>query len=318
MTPLAATRAIAAGNALGEGIVWDVHGRCLYWTDITAATLWRHDPATGTTRSWPLPEPLACLTLCAADGWLLLGLASRLAFFELATGALIPICDVEPGLPTRINDGACDREGRFVFGTKHEPVGVGPSSPRGGFYRLDADLSLHRLALGGIAIANGTAFSPDGRTLYYCDSPTRVIRCCAYGTDGEVRDPRDWIDLAGLAGEPDGSTVDAEGGVWNAQWDAGRVVRYDARGHETDVVLLPVARPTRPALGGTNLDTLFITSARPDHADASAEARDGDVFATRVQVPGLPEPRFAGRPPAATQRPSPHHHATAAPPRGVP
>lgn len=300
MTQRAATRAVAAGNALGEGIVWDARDQYLYWTDITAATLWRHTPATGDTRTWQLPEPLACLALCAADGWLLLGLASRLAFFEPASGNIVPICNVEPGLSTRINDGACDREGRFVFGTKHEPAGGGPSQPVGAFYRLDADLSLHRLALGGIAIANGTAFSPDGRTLYYCDSPTRVIRCCDYSADGEVRDPRDWIDLSGMPGEPDGATVDAEGGVWNAQWDTGRVVRYDARGHETDVVALPVARPTRPALGGANLDTLFITSARPEQASGQhTDAQDGDVFATRVRVSGLPEPRFAGAPPAA-------------------
>lgn len=300
MTQFVATRGVAAGNALGEGIVWDARDQCLYWTDITAGTLWRHTPTTNTTRTWQLPEPLACLALCDAGGWLLLGLASRLVFFELASGNIVPIYDIEPGLPTRINDGACDREGRFVFGTKHEPASGGPSSPLGGFYRLDADLSLHRLALGDIVIANGTAFSPDGRTLYYCDSPTRMICCCDYSADGNAHDQRDWVDLSGLAGEPDGSTVDAEGGLWNAQWNAGRVVRYDARGRETDIVTVPVARPTRPTLGGANLGTLFITSAQPDHAaDASTDTQDGDVFATRVHIPGLPEPRFAGPPPAA-------------------
>ncbi len=299
MTRLAATRAVAAGNALGEGIVWDARDQSLYWTDITAATLWRHCPATDATRTWSLPEPLACLALCEAEGWMLLGLATRLAFFHLATGNIIPVCDVEPGMPTRINDGACDREGRFVFGTKHEPAGGGPASPLGAFYRLDADLSLHRLALGRVAIANGIAFSPDGRTLYYCDSPTRIIRCCSYTAGGEAFHPRDWVDLSELAGEPDGSTVDAEGGVWSAQWDAGRIARYDARGCETRVIPLPVARPTRPALGGADLATLFLTSAQPDNA-VGARAQDGHVFAVPVDVPGLPEPRFAGTPPVAS------------------
>lgn len=304
MKQAVATRAVAAGNVLGEGIVWDARDAVLYWTDITAATLWRHCPATNTTRSWHLPEQLACIALCATPGWLLLGLASHLAFFELATGTLVPICEVEPGLPTRINDGACDREGRFVFGTKHEPADGGAPQPLGAFYRLDTDLSLHRLALGGIAIANGTAFSPEGRTLYYCDSPTRVMRCCDYTRDGQTRRPRDWVALPGHAGVPDGSTVDAKGSVWNAQWDAGRVVRHDARGRATDSITLPVARPTRPALGGAHLDTLFITSAQPDTA-AGTTAGAGDVFAARVTVPGLPEPRFAGLPPVAA------HHASA-------
>ncbi len=305
MTRPAVTRAVAAGNVLGEGIVWDARDQSLYWTDIAAATLWRHCPATGETHTWRLPEPLGCLAPCEADGWMLLGLASRLAFIELATGNIVPICDVEPGMPTRLNDGACDREGRFVFGTKHEPAGGGPPSPLGSFYRLDPDLSLHRLGLGRVAIANSTAFSPDGRTLYYCDSPTRTIRCCDYSADGEARDPRDWVDLSGLAGEPDGSTIDAEGGLWNAQWDAGRVVRYDARGCETDVITLPVERPTRPALGGARLDTLFITSAQPNHAaGVHATTTDGDVFAMPVNIPGLPEPRFAGIPQAAIHQAS--------------
>ncbi|EQD45111.1 SMP-30/gluconolaconase/LRE domain-containing protein, partial [mine drainage metagenome] len=156
--------------------------------------------------------------------------------------------------------------------------------------------SLHRLALGGIAIANGTAFSPDGRTLYYCDSPTHVIRRCRYTRAGEVRDPCDWIDLTHVDGEPDGSTVDAAGGVWNARWDAGEVVRYDTAGHITDIVTLSVSRPTRPALGGLNLDTLFVTSAQPDSPGNTADTEDGHVFAAHADIAGLPEARFAGTP----------------------
>lgn len=302
----AVSRVVAAGNALGEGIVWDVRDQALYWTDITAATLWRHCPTTGATRTWVLPEPLACLALCTAYGWLLLGLASRLAFFNLETGDTFTICEVEPGLPTRINDGACDREGRFVFGTKHEPAGGGPSSPVGAFYRLDTDLSLHRLALGGIAIANGTAFSPDGRTLYFCDSRTHAIDCCDYSSAGEVSRMRTFVALADKEGEPDGSTVDAAGGVWNAQWDAGCITRYDAGGRETDTVILPIARPTRPALGGAGLETLFITSAQLDEP-AGTSTGDGHVFALHADIPGLPEPRFAGTP-RVGRRPRPDQH----------
>lgn len=297
-----ATRVVAAGNALGEGILWNPRDQSWYWTDITAATLWRHCPASGATDTWPLPEPLASFALCEDDAWLLLGLASRLAFFHRDSGRIVPIRDVEPDLPTRINDGACDRDGRFVFGTKHEPRDGGKPSPVGSFYRLDADLSLHKLALGGVAIANGIAFSPDGRTMYCCDSPTRVIRRCEYTAAGEARGARAWINLAGMQGEPDGSTVDAEGGLWNAQWDTGRVVRYDADGRADIIIEIPVARPTKAALGGAQWNTLFVTSARADHEpdgrDAQGEA--GNVFAIQVAARGLPEPRFAGAPSGCT------------------
>lgn len=296
MTRQRATCAVAAGNELGEGIVWDARAGTLYWTDIRAGRLWCWSSTTGETRTWRLPEPLACFALCADDRWLLLGLASRLAFFEPASGRVIHICDVEPGLDTRVNDGACDREGRFVFGTKHEPADGGPAQPIGGFYRLDADLSLHRLDVGGIAIANGTAFSPDGRTLYFCDSPTRALMRCAYTRAGAVRGVREFARLDTTAGEPDGSTVDAEGNVWNAQWDAARVVRYTPAGALDAVVDVPVRRPTRPALGGDQLRTLYISSARGQDAAAPGADQDGHVFAVPVDIPGLPEPRFCATP----------------------
>jgi len=287
-----------AGNVLGEGIVWCERAQALYWTDIQAATLWRHAPSSGQTRQWRLPERLASFALCETDGWLLLALASRLAFLRLADGALHTLCEVEPGLPTRCNDGACDRQGRFVFGTLHEPPGGGPKQPVGRFWRLDADLTLRRLPLEGVAISNSIAFSPDGGTMYYCDSLTRTIRCCDYGDT--IGNARTFVDLRDMSGEPDGSCVDTAGGLWNAQWGMGRVVRYGPDGREDCIVPVPARQPTRPAFGGAALDTLYVTSAR-DSLDDAALAGDplaGALFAAHTGQRGLPEPRFAGKPPA--------------------
>ncbi|WP_343204496.1 SMP-30/gluconolactonase/LRE family protein [Rhodanobacter sp. PCA2] len=290
---------LAAANTLGEGVVWCERTQALYWTDIQASTLWRHAPASGETKQWQLPERLASFALCETDGWLLLALASRLAFFRLADGALHTVCEVEPELPTRCNDGGCDRQGRFVFGTLHEPADGGPKQPIGGFWRLDAELSLERLPLEGVAISNSIAFSPDGGTMYYCDSLTRTIRCCAYGDT--LGPSRLFADLRDCTGEPDGSCVDAEGGLWNAQWGLGRVLRYRPDGSVDRVLPVPASQPTRPAFGGAALDTLYVTSAR-DGLDADALAREplaGALFAARVDARGLPEPRFAGMLPAA-------------------
>jgi len=289
---------VEAGNMLGEGIVWCERAQALYWTDIHAATLWRHVPASGETKQWRLPERLASFALCETDGWLLLALASRLAFFRLADGALHTLCEVEPELPTRCNDGACDRQGRFVFGTLHEPVDGGVKQAIGGFWRLDAGLRLEKLPLEGVAISNSLAFSPDGSTLYYCDSLTRTIRCCAYGDT--LGPSRLFADLTESAGEPDGSCVDAAGGLWNAQWGLGRVVRYRADGSIDRILTTATSQPTRPAFGGAALDTLYVTSAR-DGLDAATLAREplaGALFGARVEGRGVPEPRFAGTPPA--------------------
>lgn len=283
--------ALAAHNALGEGIVWCDRERALYWTDIEAATLWRFKPAAGQVRQWTLPERLASIALCGADGWLLLALASRLAFFRPGDGELRTICEVESGLPTRCNDGACDRQGRFVFGTMHEPADGGAKRAIGSFWRLNADLSLQRLPLGRVAIANSIAFSPDGSIMYYCDTSTRTIRCCAYGET--LGTSRVFVDLSDRAGEPDGSAVDAEGCLWNAQWGAGRVVRYRPDGGIDCILPVPAHHPTRPAFGGPALETLYVTSARegPD-----TDPLAGALFSAQVAQRGLREPRFAGAP----------------------
>jgi L-arabinonolactonase len=290
---LRASIAVDAKCALGEGALWCAKTARLYWTDIEGARLARFDPSTGERFSWRMPERLATFALMANPHVLLLGFATQLAFFDLVTGEIAPIAEIEPDLDTRLNDGRCDRQGRFVFGTKDE---ADPPQPIGGFYRLNRDLSVERLPLPAPAISNSIAFSPDGSTMYFCDSPTREILACDYGADGHVGAPRLFARLQDADGVPDGSTVDAEGGLWNAQWGAGRVVRYDAHGHETERVLVPARQPSCVALGGARLDTLFITTARIG-LDAQALARErssGGVFAATVARRGLREPAFEG------------------------
>ncbi|MDR6468113.1 L-arabinonolactonase [Paraburkholderia graminis] len=280
---------------LGEGATWCATTGRFYWTDIEGARLWRYDPRDGRSMSWAMPERLATFALCADPHYLLLGLASRLAFFDLATGETLHIVDVEPGLNTRVNDGRCDRQGRFVFGTKDEGS---PLRAIGGFYRLDRDLTLERLPLPAPAISNSIAFSRDGATMYYCDSPTREIRACDYLADGGTANDRLFTRLTDATGEPDGSTVDRDGGLWNAQWGGARVVRYGADGVETERVDVPTVQPSCVALGGAQLGTLYITSARVglDAAALAGDSRAGGVFIATPARRGLPEPVFAGAP----------------------
>ncbi|MFM0608103.1 SMP-30/gluconolactonase/LRE family protein [Paraburkholderia sediminicola] len=298
---------------LGEGATWCSKTGRFYWTDIEGARLWRYDPSDGRSTFWRMPERLATFALCADPHYLLLGLATYLAFFDLATGETQHIVDVEPGLNTRVNDGRCDRHGRFVFGTKDEGS---PLQAVGGFYRLNHDLSLERLPLPAPAISNGIAFSPDGATMYYCDSPTREIRVCDYRANGSIANDRVFTKLTDATGVPDGSTVDRDGGVWNAQWGGRRVVRYGPDGVETERVDVPTAQPSCVAFGGptraslsrrsprglppgrAQLGTLYITSARID-LDAAAlagDSRAGGVFIATPGRRGLPEPVFQGSP----------------------
>ncbi len=280
---------------LGECILWCERTGRLLWTDIQGEALWMRKPADGKSVAWRLPERLGSFALTQDDDCLLLGLASRLALLRFSSGAITTLCEVEAALPnTRINDGRCDRQGRFVFGTFNQDEG---HAPIGGFYRLNLDLQLEALPLPKVGIANSICFSPDGRTMYYCDSPQKIIRCCDYGADGTIANQRQFADLRGETGEPDGSTVDAAGYLWNARWGGGRIARHAPDGRIERVLTLPVAQPTCVALGGPGLSTVYASTAwrgLSEH-ERVAQPLAGGVFASmQSDLAGLPEQRFLG------------------------
>jgi len=291
--PGAAALLVDSRNTLGEGATWCDATRSLYWTDIEGARLWRCRADGSGLAQWPMPERLACFALTNAPDVLLVGLATHLAFFDLRSGAFTRIVDVEPELPTRLNDGRCDPSGAFVFGMKDE--GGDPPRAVGGFYRLNADLTLERLALPPAAIANSIAFSPDGSKMYFCDSLVREILVCDYGRAG-VAGVRSFARLTDADGDPDGSTMDRDGGLWNAQWGGRRVVRYGPDGVETDRVAVPTAQPSCVALDGEG--RLYVTSARVGLSDdaLASDADAGGVFVAQTRHAGLPTARFAGMP----------------------
>ncbi|WP_175784162.1 SMP-30/gluconolactonase/LRE family protein [Burkholderia ambifaria] len=292
--PGAAALLVDSRDALGEGATWCDATRSLYWTDIEGARLWRCRADGSGLAHWPMPERLACFALTNAPDVVLVGLATHLAFFDLRSGAFTRIVDVEPELPTRLNDGRCDPSGAFVFGMKDE--GGDPPRAVGGFYRLNADLTLERLALPAAAIANSIAFSPDGSKMTFCDSMVREILVCDYRADGDVANVRPFARLTDADGDPDGSTMDRDGGLWNAQWGGRRVVRYGPDGVETDRVAVPTAQPSCVALDGEG--RLYVTSARVGLSDdaLASDADAGGVFVAQTRHAGLPTARFAGMP----------------------
>ncbi len=282
---------IDAQAKLGECVLWCDQAAALYWTDVEGATLSRYTPANGRTRQWQLPDRCGSFALCAEASQLLLGLAAGIALFNLDRNTMTPVITVEASQPgTRINDGRCDAQGRFVFGMFNA---TGAAS--GGFYRVHADLGIERLPLPPAAVANSIAFSPDGQLMYFADSPSRIIQCVDYPAHGGLGVPRVFTQLRADEGYPDGSVVDADGGLWNAQWDGGCVVRYGADGVATQRIKLPVTRPTCPAFGGPQLDQLYLTTARIGLSAQALQAQPqaGGVFAFTPGQRGQREHRFA-------------------------
>ncbi|MCF7750089.1 SMP-30/gluconolactonase/LRE family protein [Bacillus subtilis subsp. subtilis] len=280
----------------GEGALWSSRRQCLFWVDISQRRLWQYVPATGVQRHWTLPDRPGCLAE-GEDGQLLLALAGSLQRANIdAPDGLLQLqwlAHVQPELPgTRSNDGRTDRAGNLVFGTLNEDPA---REPLGRFYQYSARHGLRDLGLPGVVIPNAICFSADGGTLYYCDSVRPELWCCDYDADAaRCSRPRRFARLEDPAWEPDGAVIDAEGGLWNAQWRAARVVRYAPDGRIDRILPMPVRNPTCVALGGPDLTCLMVTSSRLDHsADALAAApHAGSVFALEVGIAGLPEVPF--------------------------
>ena len=290
-------RLVDAGNTLGECPLWCERTQTLYWTDIEAARLHAWQADGGLARQWAMPERVGSFALCQQPGQLLLGLASGIALFNLDTSACGPLLPVEADEPrTRINDGRCDAQGRFVFGMFNQAA---DAATIGHFYRVDgrgpAGLQIERLALPAVAVANAIAFSPDGGRMYFTDSPRRQIWCVDYPAAGPLGAPQPFARVSEGDGMPDGAAVDADGGLWCALWEGGCVVRFGADGQPTDRLALAARRATCPAFGGPALDTLFMTSARVglDAAALAAQPQAGALFAATGVRRGLPERRFA-------------------------
>jgi len=264
-------RVVDSQDRLGECPIWDERMHALWWVDIHGNALKRYDGTHVT--AMPMPEPPGSIALRRAGGLLV---AMQSGVFVLGPRQPQPFvrpAEHEAGL--RFNDGRCDRAGRFWVGTLLEP----DFPPRGVLYRIEADgrATAMRSAL---HVPNSLAWSPDGRTMYFADTPRHKIWAYDYdaaaGTFSQER-----LFAAPHPGLPDGSCVDADGCLWNAEWGGSRVVRYTPEGKIDRVLAVPAKNPTCCAFGGTRLDTLYITSA------------DGaGLFAARPGVTGLLESRF--------------------------
>lgn len=271
--------------------MWDDRGQALYWIDVRGPFIRRYVVETGETRSWRMPELVGSLALRETGG-LVVALATALVFFDTDTGAMERIAGPEADVAhRRFNDGKCDRQGRFWAGTMHDLT----RGPEGTLYRLDGE---HRCVpiFGGIRAPNSLAWSPDGRTMYFADSYLQTIFAYEFDPDlGIVGERREFAKLDAPA-MPDGSTVDAEGFLWNAEYDGGRITRYAPDGRVDRVLELPVRRPTSCAFGGRDLDVLYVTTASqrltPD--ERAAQPFAGAMLALDVGVRGSPEPRYRG------------------------
>jgi len=283
---------IPAKNVLGEGVSWDHETQTLWWTDIQARRLFRHDFATRATESFATPERLTAFGFAREPGKFIAAFETGIALYEPRMQEVSWLC--RPHLETpdiRFNDGRVDRQGRFWTGTMIEGPAAAPNSAA--LYSIDHTRSL-RAHADGIAISNGICWSADGTRMYFADSPRRTIYVYDFDCEAGTIANRRVFARTPDGAYPDGANIDSQGFLWSAHWGAGKVVRYAPNGAVDREIAVPAEQPTCVAFGGPDLDLLFVSSARDGLAD-DALARQpsaGDVFVYKAPVPGIPDGRY--------------------------
>lgn len=266
---------------LGEGPLWHPEREQLFWFDILGRRMLSQKD--GEALEWHFDE------MVSAAGWVdrdtLLVASERALFrFDIASGARTDVAALEAdNSATRSNDGRADPMGGFWIGTmgKHAEPGAGA------IYRFHGG-ELHRL-VPDVSIPNAICFAPDGRTAYYADTTEGCIRRLALDEAGWPEAGSEvFADLSGEGVSPDGAVIDAEGGLWNAQFGAGRVARYHQDGSFDRAIAVAGIQTTCPAFGGPGLATLFVTTACEGLGVPGAA--DGRLYAAEPGTRGLPEP----------------------------
>lgn len=284
-------------DQLGEGPLWDEAAQALWWVDIVGARVHRLDPSSGEVRQWAAGGHVSAAIPCEGGG-LMLARPDGLSRLSLATGLATPFARPDPDPGNRSNECRVDPQGRLWLGTMSDNLAA-DGSPRplrgstGGLFRVEAD-GRSAPVLEGIGIANTLAWSPDGRRLFFADSLLDTIWSFRFHPEaGVLDDQRVFAGPGAAPGSPDGSAMDEEGGLWNARWGAGRVVRFAPDGRVDREILLPARQPTCAAFGGPDRRTLYVTSARQELVGADPDSLDGCLFAVPVDVAGPPGRRFA-------------------------
>lgn len=278
--------AAQVSDILGEGPAWSAAEQRLYWLDIKGRRLHWQGPEPGPSAGIDLPVR-ASVAAPRAGGGLLLATEAGLAFCDPDAARVEVVRPMAFPDGFRTNDGKVDPQGWLWWSTMDDNGGARP----GALFRTAPDLST-RQVLDGLHIANTVTVTADGRTLLLADSARQTI--FAHDT-ADLRRRRVFARTEdGVS--PDGSALDVEGYLWNAQWGGARLVRFAPDGAVDRIVPLPVTQPTSCAFGGPGLRTLYVTSAR-DGLSAAELARQplaGSLFAFEPGVAGLPVPPFAG------------------------
>jgi sugar lactone lactonase YvrE len=275
-------------SELGEGVIWHPLLKRVFWFDILNNTLFSADTNGHLVDRFTFKDRVSAAAV-VDETTMLVAQAGSLLKFDMSTDTSTEVVPLEADKPgNRPNDSRVNRAGGFWIGTMSRKGGAEPGA--GSIYQYRAGTLTTILT--GRNIPNATCFSPDGRRAYYTHTGDVIWTCETDPATGlPVSEWREFIKLDG-PGVADGAIVDSEGYLWNARWNGYCVLRISPEGEVVQKIDVPVPRVSCPALGGDDLRTLYLTTAREGMTpeELEREPTSGSVYAVRVDVPGLPEP----------------------------
>jgi sugar lactone lactonase YvrE len=292
--------AVDARNGVGEGPFWDERGQRLWWVDIPARRVFAWAPGEAEPRAWSTPGFPSAVVLREAGGALIAS-DQGLHFFNPGTGELSLFCHPDGDRPdNRANEAKCDPSGRFWLGTMQNNLHPdGSDKPMtadtGALYCVHPDGRWTR-EVDGVGLSNTLAWTPDRKTLLFADTRTNVISAFDYdAATGRLGARRVFSDEK-LPGYCDGSTIDAEGYLWNCRFAGSCIIRFAPDGRVDRTIELPVSNPTSCCFGGPDLTTLYVTSSRFARTaeQLAANPKEGAVLAIETGIRGTYSTRFAG------------------------
>jgi sugar lactone lactonase YvrE len=286
---------LKAKDIVGESPLWHAEHECVYWTDVNGFKISRYSPKTHEHTNWRFDVPVSAISLTTDPEWLLVALGPRLIFWSPIGDRRVPFAQPELDWPyNRLNDGATDPTGVFWVGSMRNNVaGDGSDLEAEGFtgslYRVtpDGDVSVIDK---GFGITNTLVWSPD-QTRFYCGCSIRnVIYAYDYNAENSsVGNRRAFVENL-TPGLPDGSAMDEEGSLWNCRFFGACILRISAAGRILQTIPMPVSNITNCCFGGSDLRTLYVTTASLRAGEGEKLA--GGLFAIRTEVRGLEPGRF--------------------------
>jgi sugar lactone lactonase YvrE len=278
---------------LAEGPCWDPNKKALYWVDIEGRALHRYHPASQEHLTVLVEQRIGAAVPREGTDEVVAALEDGFYLLHVHTGELIPLSLPEPQSTTRFNDGKCDAAGRFWAGT----MGYERHHSLGSLYCLAVNGTVRRV-LSDVNLSNGLGWSPDGRSMYYIDSPTKQVAVYDFEPEtGAMRNARVAVVIPEGEGVPDGMAVDEEGMLWVAQWGGSCVSRWNPHtGERLEKIILPAEQVTSCTFGGEGWTELYITTARIGLTERQLQAQPhaGGIFKVSLDIKGLPTQLFRG------------------------